>query len=55
MECELIAHPICKMYSKKCQELTHCPVVRDQLDCVLNDLEELGDREFVFLMDSVQY
>ena len=34
------------MYSKKCPELTHCPVVRDQWDCVLNDLEEFGDKEF---------
>ena len=29
-----------------CPELTHCVVVRDQWDCVLNDLEELGDKEF---------
>ena len=30
-------------------ELTHCPVVKDQWDCVLNDLEELGDKEFLVL------
>ena len=32
-------------------ELKQCPVMRDQWDCVLNDLEELGDKEFLVLMD----
>ena len=35
-----------------CLELTHCPVVKDQWDCVLNDLEELGGKEFLVLMDQ---
>ena len=39
------------MYSKNRSELIHCPVVKDQWDCVLNDLEELGDKEFL-LMDQ---
>ena len=33
-------------------ELIHCPVMKDQWDCVLNDLEELGDKEFIVLMDQ---
>ena len=33
-------------------ELTHFPVVKDQWDCVLNDLEELGVKEFLVLMDQ---
>ena len=33
-------------------ELIHCPAVQDQWDCVLNDLEELGDKEFLVLMDQ---
>ena len=37
------------MYSKKLSELTYCPVVKDQWDCVLNDLEEFGDKEFLVL------
>ena len=45
MECKLITHPTWYMYWKSCSELPHCPVVRDQWDCVLNDLEELGDKE----------
>ena len=32
-------------------ELKHCPVMKDQWDCVLNDLEELGGKEFLVLMD----
>ena len=30
----------------------HCPVMKDLWDCVLNDLEELGDKEFLVLMDQ---
>ena len=26
--------------------------MKDQWDCVLNDLEELGDKEFLVLMDQ---
>ena len=26
--------------------------MKDQRDCVLNDLEELGDKEFLVLMDQ---
>ena len=33
-------------------ELVHCPVLKDQWDCVLNDLEELGDKEFLVLTDQ---
>ena len=33
-------------------ELIHCPVRKDQWDCVLNDLEWLGDQEFLVLMDQ---
>ena len=40
-----------KCSRRKCPELKHCPVVKDQWDCVLNDLEELGD-EFLVLMDQ---
>ena len=32
-------------------ELIHCPVMKYQWDCVLNDLEELGGKEFLVLMD----
>ena len=28
-------------------ESRHCPVMKDQQDCVLNDLEELGCKEFL--------
>ena len=38
-----------KCTRRNCSELTHCPLVRDQWDCVLNDLEELGDQEFLVL------
>ena len=37
------------MYSKNRSELIHCPVMKDQWDCVLNDLEEIGDKEFLVL------
>ena len=50
MECKLIAHPCDNGTRRNCSELTHCLVVKDQWDCVLNDLEELGDREFFVLM-----
>ena len=41
------------MYSKKSFGInTHCPVMHDQRDCVLNDLEELEDKEFLVLMDQ---
>ena len=33
-------------------EFIHCLVMKDQWDCVLNDLEELGDKEILFLMDQ---
>ena len=33
-------------------ELIHGPAVKDQQDCVLNDLEELGDNEFRVLTDQ---
>ena len=35
---------------RNCPELTHCPVVKDQWDFVLNVLKELEDKEFLFLM-----
>ena len=47
-----LAHPIRWMYSRKCPEITHCPEVKDQWDCVLNDPEELGDKEFLVLTDQ---
>ena len=40
------------MYSKDRWKLTHCPAMKDQWDCVLNDLEELGDKEFRVLLDQ---
>ena len=33
-------------------ELIHHRVMKDQWDCVLNDLEELGDKEFLLLMEQ---
>ena len=33
-------------------ELLHCPVMKDQWDCVLNDFEELGIKEFLVMMDQ---
>ena len=41
-----------KSTRKNCSELRHCPVVKEQWDSVLNDLEELGDKEFLVLMDQ---
>ena len=29
--------------------------MKDQWDCILNDLEELGGKEFLVLTESVQY
>ena len=34
------------------RNLSHCPVVKDLWDCVLDDLEELGDQEFLVLMNQ---
>ena len=34
---------------ENCSELTHCPEVQDQWDCVLNDLEQLEDKGFLVL------
>ena len=43
-------HIQCDKYTRwNCSDLTHCPVVKDHWDCVLNDLEELGDKEFLVL------
>ena len=36
-------------------ELKHCPEMQDQWDCVLNDLEELGDKEFLVLTDQYKF
>ena len=33
-------------------ELIHCPVMKDQWDFVLNDLEELGGKEFLVVTDQ---
>ena len=38
-----------KCTRRNCLELTHCRVVKDQWDCVLNDLEKLGDKGFLVL------
>ena len=40
MECMHIQYHKCTR--RNCPELSHCPGVKDQWDCVLNDLEELG-------------
>ena len=40
-----------KCTRRKCSEWIHCPVMKDQWDCVLNNLEELGDKEFLVLVD----
>ena len=34
------------------RKLIHCPVMKDQWDFVLNDLEDIGDKEFLVLMDQ---
>ena len=36
-------------------ELPHCPVMKDQQDCVLNVLEELGNKQLFLNHPSVQY
>ena len=41
-----------KCTRRNCSEFTHCPVMKDQWNSVLNDLEELGDKEFLVLMDQ---
>ena len=38
-----------KCTRRNCSELIHRPAVQDQWDCVLNDLEEVGDKEFLVL------
>ena len=38
-----------KCTQRNCSESIHCPVVKDQWDCVLNDLEELERIEFLVL------
>ena len=37
---------------RNCLELPHCPVMKDQWDCVMNDLEELRGKEFLVLTDQ---
>ena len=34
---------------RDCPESTHCPGVKDQWDCALDDLQELGNNEFLVL------
>ena len=41
-----------KCTRRNCPKFTHCPAVNDQCDCVLNDLEELGDKEFLVMADQ---
>ena len=50
MECKLIAHPSWNCTRRNRSELIHCRAMKDQWDCVLNDLEELGDKEFLVLV-----
>ena len=52
MECNWLHIRYDKCTRRNCPELTHCLVVMDQWDCVLNDLEELGDKEFLVLMSQ---
>ena len=42
----------CKYVGRIHAELSHCPAMKDQWDYVLNNLEELGDKEFSVLMDQ---
>ena len=44
-----------KCTRRNCSELTHCPEVQDQWDCVLNDLEELGHKEFLVLTSQYNF
>ena len=37
---------------RNCPESRHCAEMKDQWDCVLNDIEELGDKEFLVLMSQ---
>ena len=56
MECKNWSHIRCdKCTRTNCSELTHCPAVKDQRDCVLNDLEELGGKEFLVLMEQYNF
>ena len=53
MECKNWLHIRCdKCTRRNRSELIHCPVMKDQWDWVLNDLEELGDKECLVLMDQ---
>ena len=38
-----------KCTRRNCSESIHCPVMKDQWDCVQNDLEELESKEFLVL------
>ena len=50
IECTLTLHiQYDKSTRRNCSESTHCPAVKDQWDCVLNDLEELEGKEFLVL------
>ena len=44
-----------KCSRRNCSESTHCPAVKDQWDCVLNHLKELGDKRISCPDGSVQY
>ena len=51
MECKLhIQYDKCTR--RNCSESIHCPVKKDQWDCVLNDLEELEGKEFLVLTNQ---
>ena len=54
MECTLTLHIKYDKQStrRKCSESTHFPAVQDQWGCVLNDLAELGSKEFLVLTDQ---
>ena len=41
-----------KCTRRNCSELTHCPAVKDQWDCVLSVLKELGEKEFLALTNQ---
>ena len=45
IECKLKAHPTCICTGRSCSELPHCPVIKDQWDCVLHVPEELGNTQ----------
>ena len=44
-----------KCTRRNCLESTYCPEVNYQWDCVLNDLEELRDKQTIAPESSVQY